>query len=144
MTSSRPAPFHITVIIVAALAGGVFLLWGAAWFLTGWGEMGMSPDMLPHSLALVIWAAVALPAFGGALYFRSRAAGAGGRASQVQTFTVIAHALLEGPALLGGIFLLLLGTGPVVWAAPPVYVLGLWLTWPRRAWFADAREQLPR
>ncbi len=152
------------------LAGGVFVFWLIAWVLTGGGANGLRPDVLAGSLALVVWAAVALPALAGALYFRTRAAEpllpgsaeegrgegreagraggsaedgaeeAGGSASRsAQTHTIVAHALLEGPALLGGIFFLLLGTTPVVWVALPVYVLGLALTWPRAEWFTDAR-----
>lgn len=123
------------------LAGGVFVFWLIAWVLTAGGANGLRPDIVAGSLALVVWAAVALPAFGGALFFRTRAAeGAGGAAGRrAQTHTIVAHALLEGPALLGGILFLLLGTTPVVWVALPVYVLGLALTWPRAEWFTDAR-----
>lgn len=135
MTSSRPGPFQITRLIVLVLAGGVLMFWVAAWVLTNGGAAGFQPDVVPGSLALIVWAAVALPGFGGALYFGRRAAS---EAGQAQTFTIVAHALLEGPALLGGVFFLLLGTTPVVWVALPVYVLGLALTWPSPDWFSDA------
>lgn len=136
LPSPRQDPFQITRLIVLVLAGGVFMFWLVAWVLTDGGAAGLQPDVLAGSLALVVWAAVALPAFGGALYFGRRAAIEG---AQAQTFTIVAHALLEGPALLGGVFFLLLGTTPVVWVALPVYVLGLALTWPSPDWFTDAR-----
>lgn len=125
MAPSQPTRFQITRLIVVALAGGVFMFWLVAWVMTDGGGTGLQPDVLPGSLALIVWAVMALPAFGGALFFARRAAAGGGRA---QNLVIVAHALLEGPALLGGVFFLLLGTTPVVWVALPVYVLGLWLT----------------
>jgi hypothetical protein len=145
----RRSSFQATRVVAWALAAGVGLLWGVAWVLTDGGVLGISPDSVSTDAALVTWAALALPGFAGALYFRNRASARGGRRApspgrptrrdrqRAQTSAIIAHALLEGPALLGGVFFLLIGVSPVVQIALPVYFLGLILTWPQREWFGE-------
>ena len=54
---------------------------------------------------------------------------------RIQTSTIVAHALLEGPALLGAVLFLLTGVTTLAWVALPVYGLGAALTWPQRDWF---------
>ena len=153
MTSMpRRSGFQVTRLVVFGLAVGVGVLWGVAWVLTDGGVLGISPGIIAGDAALLAWAAVALPGFAGALYFRSRAAAVrrpGTSPSdsptttdrrQAQTSTIIAHALLEGPALLGGLFFLLIGASPVVRVALPVYLLGVMLTWPQREWFGEGAQ----
>ena len=151
----RQSAFQVTRIVAAALAIAVGTLWGVAWVLTDGGALGIDPDSISESTALAVWAAVALPAFAVALYLRSRAASAsevrpplGNRPSpaeqrRAQASAIVAHALLEGPALLGGVFFLLIGTSAVVPVALPVYVLGLMLTWPQREWFGEDIPEHP-
>ncbi len=48
------------------------------------------------------------------------------------------RALLEAPALLSGVFFLLFALMPILWAAVPVYLLGVAVTFPRAEWFPGA------
>lgn len=148
----RQSGFQATRLVAFGLAVGVGVLWGVAWVLTDGGVLGISPGIISGSTALLAWAAVALPGFASALFFRSRAAAVRRRVAarsgpltaqdrrQAQTSAIIAHALLEGPALLGGVFFLLIGGSPVVRVALPVYLLGVVLTWPQQEWFGEGPE----
>lgn len=138
-------------IIASALAGGVVLFWIVAWVLTGGGQEGLAPDLaLSPQLLFWLWAVVALCGFAGALVFRSRAVravessrsprgteGARPGAAQVQTNLIVAWALLEGPALLGGVFFLLIASWQVLSTAALLYGIGLVLTFPRAEWLRD-------
>ncbi len=134
MARSQQNPFQVTRLITSALAGGVAMLWVAAWVMTKGGASPLAPDGLEPTLALLVWAALTIPAFGASLYFRNRAAAA---PEHAQTATIIAHALLEGPALMGGVLFLLHGIQLLPWLALPVYALGLVLTWPQADWFGE-------
>jgi hypothetical protein len=148
----RRSGFQGTRLVVFGLAVGVGGLWGVAWVLTDGGVLGISPGIISGDAALLAWAAVGLPGFAAALYFRGRAAAVrqpGTSSSDspttadhryAQTCGIIAHALLQGPALLGGVFFLLLGASPVVRVALPVYLLGVMLTWPQREWFGEGAQ----
>jgi hypothetical protein len=147
--AQRPeTAFRALRVIVTALAGGVGAMWVAGWVVTDGGSRPLAAEAFSPVLALVVWAVCALPAFGGALVFRGRAAStAGGRGrpatgaapgpdfQRIQTSTIVAHALLEGPALLGAVLFLLTGATTLAWVALPVYGLGAALTWPQRDWF---------
>ncbi len=135
-------------MIAASLPTGVVLLWVVAWVVTKGGTAALAPQALAHETALWIWSAVALPGFAGALFFRGRAvqvaeAAAGqppspATAGEVQTNLIVAWALLEAPALLSGMFFLLLATTSVLSAAVPVYLVGVAVTFPRAEWFPGA------
>jgi len=154
MRGTAPANIVVGRILASALAIGVLVFWVVGWVLTGGGAAGIAPEALPPSVALLVWAAVAVPSFGAALVFRGRAlrvaerpAGGGDdaaeRAAYVQTNLVIAWSLLESAALLAGVFFLLLGTREILLAAVPVYLIGFAVTFPRADWYAGgggARE----
>jgi hypothetical protein len=138
----------VSRIIAGALAGGVLLFWIFTWVLTGGGQEGFEPGVLPPRLAFWLWAAVALGSFAAALVFRGRAVQAGGPsrapgedeggpapAARVQTNLVIAWALLEGPALMAGVFFLLIASLQILSTAILVYGIGMALTFPRAEWF---------
>lgn len=145
----RQSAFQVTRIVASALAIAVGALWCVAWVLTDGGALGIDPDSISDADALIAWASIALPGFAGALYFRSRAAASAERRPspadrpdaakhrRAQSSAIVAQALLEGPAVLGGVFFMLIGTSPVVAVALPVYLLGLMLTWPQREWFGE-------
>lgn len=150
----RRSGFQVTRLVAFGLVIGVGALWGVAWVLTDGGVLGISPGAISGGTALMAWAALALPGFMGALYFRSRAAAVRRRGSpstspsradrrEPQTSAIIAHTLLDGPALLGGVFFLLIGASPIVRVALPVYVVGVMLTWPQREWFGEGGESGP-
>jgi hypothetical protein len=144
MDESRQA-FRTARIIAAAMPMGVVLFWAVGWFLTNGGETGLAPQALSAGSALYIWAAAALSGTGGSLVLRGRAQRAleGDEArppspatlGQVQGSLLVAWALLEAPALLAGVFFLLLGVKPVLLGAAAVYLLGLVRTFPRARWF---------
>ncbi len=135
-------------LIAAALPTGVVLFWIVGWVVTKRGTLGVAPQALAHDPALWIWSAAALAGFVGALFFRGRAVqvaeAAAGRppspatALQVQGNLIIAWALLEAPALLSGVFFILLATTPILWGAVPVYLVGVAVTFPRTEWFPGA------
>jgi hypothetical protein len=112
----------------------VVAFWGVAWFITRGGAGGTAPDALAPATALAIWAVTALSGFVVALLLRRRAIETEGG---VHANLVVAWALLEGPALLAGAFLLVLGDTRLLWAAAPVYLVGFVLTFPRAAWFEE-------
>lgn len=148
MPASTPDHFRITRVICTALASGVALFWVASWTVTGGGSQPLSGGGPPLNVLLLVWGAVAIPAFGAALHFRNRAAtpastrralteeNDSGSGVAAQVATIIAHALLEGPALMAGVVFLLFGTGLMAWVSLPVYALGVLLTWPQREWFS--------
>lgn len=161
MDTSASAGHRTASIIAAALAGGVALFWGVAWFLVEASGGPGDPGVLTSRLTLWIWGALALPAFAVSLLFtrsarslateaRRRGLGMGpssggdGGAGTIQTRLIIAWALLEGPALLAGVFFLLNGSRTLLAAAATVYFIGVAVTFPRRSWFpADGRPGAP-
>ncbi len=135
-------------VIAGALPTGVVLFWIVGWIVTKGGTVGVAPEALDHDPALWLWSAAALAGFAGALFFRGRALqvveAAAGRppspatAAQVQGNLLVAWALLELPALLSGVFFLLLATSSILWGAVPVYLIGVAVTFPRPEWFPGA------
>ena len=152
----RTAPSNIVAarIIAGSAAAGAVLFWVVAWVMSDGGAAGIAPDALPPAMARLIWAAVAVSAFGAALVFRGRAlrvveglrAGYGepsaGRPEDVPTNLAVAWTLLESSAPLAGVFFLLLGTRDILFAAALVHLLGFAVTFPRADWYVDsgARE----
>lgn len=131
-------------VIALALPVGVVLFWAIAWFLTKYGQQGLSPGLLRADIATWVWAAAALAGFLGAYLFLGRAlqgsddTAAGpvaGSASRVLTNLIVGWALLEAQALLAGVLFLLLATNGLLLAAACVYLLGMELTFPRAQWF---------
>jgi hypothetical protein len=131
------------------------LFWVVGWILTR-PEGGLAPEVLSPDLALILWAAVAMGGFAASLAFRGRAleatralrrsgtSGVSGPATDapadargIQTNLVIAWALLEAPALLSGVLLLLTGATQILLLAVPLYLVGVVLTFPRREWFGE-------
>ena len=137
--------FRVTRLIATSLVMGVTLFWIVAWVLTDGGSQRLSEAGPSANLLLLVWGTVAVPAFGMALHFRAAGASARrpgldeddtGSSARAQVATIVAHALLEGPALLGGVLFLLYGDRVLGWCALPVYGLGVQLTWPQREWFS--------
>ena len=138
--------FRTARLIALAFPAGVVLFWVIAWFLTKAGGRGLSPGLLRGDVAIWIWAVVALAGFLGAFVFRGRALQAAngtaegrppapGGAARVLTTLIVAWALLEGQALLGGVLFLLLAVNGILLGAACVYAMGLVLTFPRAEWF---------
>jgi hypothetical protein len=156
MATSSQRAFWVTRLIAGGLVAGVGVFWAVAWVMTDGGTVGMTPDALPGLTPLLVWAVVAVPGFGGALHFRNRAAAAAARHPSTPTKgtprelappvtpgtpqaaqgnTIVAHAMLEGPALLGGVLFILSAAATLTWVVLPLYALGALLAWPRREWF---------
>jgi len=133
MDESRRA-WRSARVIALALPAGVLVFWVIAWFLTNAGERGLSPGLLRGDVATWTWAVVALAGFLGAFVFRGRALQAADP-SRVLSTLIVAWALLEGPALLGGLLFLLLAANGILLGAACVYAMGLVLTFPRAEWF---------
>lgn len=131
--------FQVARVIAASLGFGVAAFWGVAWFITGSRGGGTAPNALTPEAALAIWAATALSGFVVAMLMRRRAIE---NRDGVQANLVVAWALLEGPALLGGAFFLVLADARLLWAAAPVYLVGFVLTFPRAAWFEQRGRRM--
>ncbi|MEX2528675.1 MAG: hypothetical protein WEA09_13665 [Gemmatimonadota bacterium] len=126
-------------VLAGALMSSPILLWVAGWVLTEGGTRPMlEPGSLSPSLAFVIWAAVALPAFAAALALRSRAEALAKRPGRALTYLLVAWALLEGSALLSGVFFVLLAIPRFIWTGALVFLLGMAFTFPRADWFPGA------
>lgn len=125
-------------IIASSLPLGVVAFWAIAWFMTEGGSTGWNPDALPGALALGVWAAAAVAGFAAALLFLRRATEGPGPAET--SGLIIGWAALEGPALLAGVFFLLLGDVRLLLAAGAVYLVGVVLTFPRAGWFTERRS----
>lgn len=129
---------------------GVVALWAVAFVVTD-GMGGLDPGPIPDPTALLaVVIAVALSAFAAALFFRSRAlrtvpntsrrdsATTRGDTSNVQTNLLIAWALLEGQALLAGVFFMLTEAESLLIVSVLVFAIGFALTFPRADWFERA------
>lgn len=165
MTDASKAGFTTAAVIASSLAAGVAVFWTVVWFLVDARGGPGDPGALTPALTLWIWGGLAVPGFVGALLLTRKArsvgeearrrglgigSGAGGDdggtsgSGRVPTRLILAWALLEGPALLAGVFFLLNGSRTLLAAAAPVYVAGVALTFPRRSWFASAAPPGPR
>ncbi|HEX7118411.1 MAG TPA: hypothetical protein VF212_06465 [Longimicrobiales bacterium] len=143
-------------IVAGSLAAGVALFWIVGWLKTSGGEVGIAPDAVTAELAFWIWAGAAILGFAAALAFRGRALRIVERSTgeesgppigelrAVQTNLVISWALLEGPALLSAVFYLLTASERILWAAVPVYAIGVAVTFPRAEWFGEGRGLMAR
>jgi hypothetical protein len=138
-------------ILALAMPLGVLSLWAVAWYLTSTGSAPLSPGSVDARTAAYAWTGLAVAGLAGALFFRNRAVGAIESArpedrgtpavlGQVNSFLIIAWALLEAPGLLAGIIYLLLGLDAVLLYALPIYLVGLALTFPRAEWYGVANR----
>jgi hypothetical protein len=132
-SGSKAPPLTTARIITASMAMGVIGFWVVGYVVAASREPATAATFSEGS-ALGIWASLAIAGFFGAMFFRRRAIDSG-NPPVVQTNLLIAHALLEGPALLSGVLLLLTGSERVLYAAAPVYLIGLALVFPRAEWF---------
>ena len=114
-------------IIAGAIVMAVLGLWGVGAVVTTNAGGGVAESMLSQKLAIGIWAAVALPALAVALIFRGRP----------MPFPLVSLALLEGPAILSGIFFISLGNPLFVLAGAAVFVPGILATFPRAGDFPE-------
>lgn len=139
-------------IICGALMLGVAALWAVAFVMTnGPGGFDPGPILDPTALLAVV-IAVALSAFAAALLFRSRALQTvsdtsrrdptipPGDTSKVQTNLIIAWALLEGQALVAGVFFMLTGAESLLIVSALVFAIGFAFTFPRAEWFEQAHR----
>lgn len=132
-TTSKAPPLTTSRIITATMALGVIAFWVVG-YVTTRDPTRFVENHFSEGSALGIWASVAIAGFFGAMYFRRRAIDAG-NPPVVQTNLLIAHAMLDGPALLSGVLLILTRTERVLYAAVPLYFIGLALIFPRAEWF---------
>jgi hypothetical protein len=134
-------------IIAGSFVLGVVLFWVVVWVVRSAGGRS-GEDVSPAAeLQVWIWAAVALTNLTGALFFRGRALQVvegrrtGSRPPGVEILTrvqanlIIAWALVEAPAILAGVFFFLSGAVQILFAAAPVFAVGMALTFPRAEWF---------
>jgi hypothetical protein len=149
MEQTAQQRLRVPRIVAGACAAGVTVVWVVGWILTAGGRAGLAGSAaLPAEFGLGIWAATALAGVAGALFLRSRTVQlrAGARDAGVpalsdeslvraQAGLIVAAALLEGPALVSGIFFLLIGARLILWAGVAVYLVGLVMTYPRAEWF---------
>ena len=126
-------------VLALALVTGPVILWAIGWVLTDGGTTSIAGADAPLTpfMALGIWAAVALPAFVSALWARRRAMdrAVAGEETRVLPLLIVAWALLEGAAILSGVFFLLVGDPRIVTLGVLVLVFGVVLTFPRPSWF---------
>ncbi len=145
---TRPIDYRTSSLIAGALPAGVLLFWLIGWFVTQGGRVGLaSVEGMAPRLAFWIWGISALGALAAALALRARvvravddARGREGRVppglmAQLHPTLMIAWALLEAPALMAGVFFLLLAAREILWPAAVLYLLGVALTFPRPEWF---------
>lgn len=141
-------------ILAGSLASGPVILWVVAWVITGGGSrpVGGEPT-LPRALGFWIWAVVALGGYAAAIVLRQKAldrvelrrraepgAGRETGAGDAHTYLLVAWALLEGPAILSGVFYLLIASNPLILAAVPIHAIGVLMTFPRREWYETQPE----
>lgn len=153
MDQSTDAAISAIRIVAAAMPFGALCLWGVALIVTQGGKEGLASEAMPASLALVVWAVVALAGFGGSLFFKARALAMIGRARREEGGTdatarplgllIVSAALLEAPALLAGVLFLLVAEKELLWLAAGVYAVGLVMTFPRREWLAGPGRGAP-
>lgn len=146
---TKPIDYRTSSMIAGALPMGVLLFWVVGWFVTEGGRTGLLPpsSSLSPQLAFWIWGISALVALAGALALRARvvrtvevARRREGRVPpdlimQLHPTLMAAWALLEAPALMAGVFFLLLAAREILWPAAVLYLLGVALTFPRPEWF---------
>ncbi len=106
-----------------------------------------SSSPLSPQVAFWIWGVSALASLAGALALRARVVrmveGARQREGRVPRDLMVqlhptrlgAWALLEAPALMAGVFFLLLAARDILYPAAVLYFLGVALTFPRPEWF---------
>lgn len=134
-------------IICGALISAVVVFWAMAFALKAGPGPFASDLTIDARVPLAISIAVALGAFVAALFFRYRALGvvSGGSRrdsaaslrdlSILQRNLTVAWALLEGQAMVAGVFFLLVGAASLLIVSMLVSVIGFALTFPRAEWF---------
>jgi len=139
--------FRTARTIAGALVGGVVMFWVIGLVLTKGGTEGVAAGGIPVSTAIGVWAPVAIVGFVLALRFRGRAlqvsesatrngeAITSEQAGTVQSNLLIGWAALEAPALFSGALFLNTAAKEILWLAIPVYLVGMFLTFPRAEWF---------
>lgn len=141
--------------LASALIIGVFLFWGVGWMINSGAGEAAEPAGIPLATAIWMWGPTATAGFIGALFFRGKAmriveeARRSGEAApdaprKLMGSLIISWAMLEGPALFGGVFFLLLGDIQLLIGAAPVYLAGVALTFPRAEWFEAAEGRTRR
>lgn len=131
-------------MIFLAMPLGVALLWAVALTMGGDAGGGSGRGRWDGDAGFWMWMAVALGGFAAASYFRNRAVSTaeetaragqpGSRAGEIQSWLIIAWAMLEAGALLAGVIVFVGGDARLLWYAAAVYVVGLLLTYPRAEW----------
>ncbi len=138
---------RIARLICGALMLGVVAFWVILFVLNA-GEGGFASGLnIDPRVMLAVVIVVALSAFAAALVFRSRALspdpGASRRdpaaihpdASRLQSNLIISWALLEGQALIAGVFFLLTGAANLLIISALVFLIGFAVTFPRSEWY---------
>lgn len=156
MPATPEAALRQARLVIGALILGPVLMWLVMWFVTGGGSRPAEPvnEDFTAGFGLTIWTVLAIGGFAGALVFRGRAMRtveesqrAGheavfARAGEVQTWLIIAMALIEGPALFAGVMFFLFGESEFLLYAAPLLLIGAALLFPRAEWFgADAARR---
>lgn len=140
MSTTRAGDIQTARILAAALMTGPFMLWAIGWFLTSGGATtmnGQDPVFSP-GVAFIAWAIVAAGAFASSLFARRSALGrvGAGEKSGMFSLLIVSWALLEGSAILSGVFFLLVGLADLVYWGAATLAFGMYLTFPREAWFS--------
>lgn len=159
MPSNEPSKLLTARIIAGAITAGPVMLWIVAWVLVRQGSGGGFLDEVPWEPQTVTygWWGITLPLFLLGLYFRRRAvavatgtrvgddADAAAHAlNAIFSQLVVAWALFEGPALLSGVVYLLLADADVMAAGAVVLGVGMYMSFPREAWFEPFQRALER
>ncbi len=134
-------------VLATGMSIGVVLFWGVTLALTRGGRYGLAPDAMSATLGVEIWGLITFVGFGGALALRRKAVVVAARARREGSgadasvrplgLLLVSWALLEVPALLGGVLFVLLAVKEVLWVAAAVYALGMMLTFPRAGWLEE-------
>jgi hypothetical protein len=141
-------PQRMSLLIWASLLSGVLFFVAFAWFVTD-GGASAEPESLLGSvqLDLAVWGMLAVGGFFGSLHFRRQGVEAVEAARRegatyddlplgtLQTQLIVAWALLEGPALFGGVIFMVTGNTTLLAAALGVFLAGMIAAAPRRDWF---------
>lgn len=126
-------------IIATALMTGPVMLWTIAWVLTSGGARTIAggEPLLSPVLAFVAWAGIAAAAFASSLFVRRSALrkSSVGEKGGIMSLLIVSWALLEGSAILSGVLFLIVGLPSLVYFGAGTLFLGMFLTYPRRAWF---------
>lgn len=147
-TEQQPASLATARILALGLIMGPCLLWLTGWFQVG--RRGPIAQLVPATAILLIeiWAAIACASLICSWIFRGRAMAVVERApritesaeanralSDLQTWLVVAWAMVEAPAIFSGVLFLMTGGPRVALAGVLVLFIGMLRSFPRAAWF---------